>query len=456
MFLSHTSPLVVVVAVSVALGVTSSCRQPPPPPITNHTVWAASTPSAEVYERGDGVPRDYARAFELHRAACRDGRGDLAACDAVIDAMASARGTAFDTRTLLAMLKTICEHGDDVNCARAWFLEAMLDQAWRDRRAPRSPEDEARTDAFEAAIERMEKACDDGSGRACAGLEDLAIGADESTRNRRNELACRAGFLAGCSVLISEMWGCEDWSADGTCELVMAEWRSNPGAQERLAVYERLMARCDAGEADACEGLPGRALPSATLCAAHDYAACSALACLGDDNAAAVARTHGALRLDQCHLAYARALRAWDRGDRDEPPPMAADPMSPMGARRTQPFEAILFRAHGGRDAQGWPRLDVHNVSDQDVVELTLCVVSFDADDHELARVHRTLDAARIPSNGSMQVDLARGAPVPRLGRTSHREVVTYDRIRFANGPAIEDPTRCPPLPWASGAPAGW
>jgi hypothetical protein len=33
-------------------------------------------------------------------------------------------------------------------------------------------------------------------------------------------------------------------------------------------------AACDEGDADACSALPGRDLPAAQLCAAHDYAQC--------------------------------------------------------------------------------------------------------------------------------------------------------------------------------------
>jgi hypothetical protein len=451
MNLGRTSALLAA-TISVALALTSACRQQTATAIANRTASTASPPTAQAYERGNGVPRDYVRAFELHAEDCREGRGDLEACDAVIEAIEFARGTTYEPLTVLSTLKSFCaQSDDDVICVRAWILEAF--QTWRDPKASPSPEEKARTRALQAAAARLATECDAGTGRACDVLGEFDLSADESTKYRRNEIACRAGNTGRCSTLIAELWGCEDWSAEGTCALIIADWQSNPDAQELLAVYERLLAKCNAGDADACEGLPGRALSSATLCSAHDYAACSALACLGDDAARELARRHGALQLGACHLAYGRALRAWDRSDRDEPPPIAADPMDPIGAWHPQPFEAILFRAHGGRDAQGWPRLDVHNVSDQDVVELTLCVVSFDADGHELARVRLTLDAPRIPSSGSVQIDLARHARVPRLGRASDREVVTYDRIRFASGPAIEDPARCPPSPWSHRGP---
>jgi hypothetical protein len=229
----------------------------------------------------------------------------------VLDAIAIARGTTYDPRALLSLSKKLCDQGDDSGCAYASIAEAWLDPARRNPGLRRSPQGKARIDAFDVVRERIENACDRGDARACATLERLNIDEDLSARHLRSDVACRAGFIAGCASIISEIWGCEDWGADDTCESILAWWRNEPGGDERLAVYQRLVARCDAGEADACEGLPGRALPRATLCAAHDYAACSWLACLGDDNAAEIARAHGALRLDDCQLAYNRALRAW-------------------------------------------------------------------------------------------------------------------------------------------------
>jgi hypothetical protein len=53
---------------------------------------------ARALDRGDGVARDYRAAAEIYRSACADGRGDAAACDALIRAHLFARGASEDRK----------------------------------------------------------------------------------------------------------------------------------------------------------------------------------------------------------------------------------------------------------------------------------------------------------------------------------------------------------------------
>lgn len=440
--------LFVAVAMSGALGLASACRPHQPTRITN-SISTASAPSAEAYERGDGVPRDYARAFERHVAACGDGHGDLVACDMVLDAIHSARGTANDDRRFV-LQRTYCAAGDDINCLRHWSIEWDLVDPELDATAASSPKDKARRAAFEAALSRIEAACEGGNGRACAAMEELNLGDvdfEEYSRDRRNDMACRAGFIDRCDALLWKLRDCAVWltTDSAACDRVVTAWRSDPVHRAQLAAYERLDAMCDAGEARACDVIPGRALPDDDLCTAHDYAACATLACFGDDAAGERARRNGASHLAACDRAYRRALQAWHRCGRDEPPPVVADRRDPPERATMQVFVPLVFRERGGRDERGWPRYDVYNLTDQPVVEFTVCVVSYDKDANEVLRVREVVDAAPIPAHGSVRLELGRAGRVPRLGRASWKERIGYEQIRYADGAVAEWPTQCQP-----------
>ena len=68
------------------------------PEVANHPATPPGSPieRAHAYERGAGIGRDYRAAAELYRTACDDGRGDVAACGALIRAGLRARGTDFN------------------------------------------------------------------------------------------------------------------------------------------------------------------------------------------------------------------------------------------------------------------------------------------------------------------------------------------------------------------------
>ena len=48
---------------------------------------------------------------------------------------------------------------------------------------------------------------------------------------------------------------------------------SDEGAR-LVAMFERVVAHCDAGDVDACASLPGRAIPESALCDAGDFPSC--------------------------------------------------------------------------------------------------------------------------------------------------------------------------------------
>lgn len=437
-------------AVIVALG--AGCQRSPSAAVDNVDNRKGTTTtrtSAQTYERGDGVPRDYARAFEIHIADCKDGRGDLAACDAALDASVSARGTARDGRRELRLLQAMCTRGDGVGCFQSMYLEAMGDRFRRNTfGVPDDPETDERFKAkFDAALHRVERACARGEGRACAVMFGL-VGGDGGTAEERRrdhaDVACQQGSVELCNWLIVELWGCDDGDDLQACERVVGEWRSRPWNERQLAALDRLQTWCDAGEARACDELPGRPIPDEQLCAAHDYRACDSLACMGDDAAGELAARHGADA--NCNVAHGRALKRWRAQGADEPPPIAADPMEPIGSRPTKPFEAVMFRVHGGRDRRGWPRYDVHNISDQPVVELVVCAYAHDEEGNLLARVREGVPIVPIPPNGSVLLELGRDDTIPKLRREAVAGSISYDRIRFANTTAVEDLGRCPPL----------
>jgi hypothetical protein len=285
-------------------------------------------------------------------------------------------------------------------------------------------------------------------------MEELNLGDvefQEYSRDRRNDIACQAGYVDACNGLLWPLRDCLEGHLedDAACKHVITTWRSQPHNEARLGAYERLVAMCEAGDAKACDVFPDRAIPDDVLCIAHDYIACARLACFGDGVAGELAGRNGVSHPVGCGHAHQRAFRAWRQSGQDEPPPVVVSLRGPPRRAQMQFSEPLVFREHGGRDNRGWPRYDVYNLSDQAVVEVVVCAESFDESLNEIARVEKSIEAVPIPANGSVVLELSAGSAsdrVPRLGRRSWRERITYRRIGLANGDVIEGPTaRCQP-----------
>ena len=428
----------------VACGNRSEPKKAPGSP----TARAWTIEDARNYERGAGVPRDYERAAEIYAHLCAHGHADTAACDGLIQAIVAARGITYDPLEILRLAAVMCGRGDDVMCVLSGFLEALS--------VPPGERFERDTSAIEAASERVEAACDAGDGRACQGILDFSFGGGggssaEWTRRERNGTACRQGWVEACDGLVYELGHCDDGDRDAdeieVCERFhVDDWKSHDYDADKLDALTRLRDLCAAGDAPACEALPGKAIPDEELCAAKDYGACAALGCLGDDEAAAAARDHAA-RPD-CDAAYRRAMRRWRHDVKVSPtdpgpPPIVADPMDRMWGRPSSPFRWVEFRAHGGRDRKAWPRLDAYNLGQQDVVELSICAYGYDEDGIQTARA-RLSSRTPVPVNGSVQLELATGNPA-ELPIETREVIVDYDLVRFdPDDPPIEDASRCP------------
>lgn len=240
---------------------------------SHDNVVKVSIDDARAYERGTTGPRDYRKAAEVYASLCRDGAGDLAACHALLRATYEARGVAFDRAAAATLGLAICERGDSFGCVTAIIF--------RDHTT-------ISAEQLAAAGKRSESAEDDclaGNHAACeAALLVHGIGAANTAANTAERgralglAACKIGVLDGCDLLVTQ-----DKYANA----------ARVGVQHALDV---LTAACDAGDATACEALPGRRVDPALLCAAHAYQACAEVGCRGDESAATLAREHGVTR----------------------------------------------------------------------------------------------------------------------------------------------------------------
>ena len=93
------------------------------PPVANTSASDRSLiAEARAAERGKGGARDYARAADLYTRACDEGRGELAACIELLDAIEMARGIAYRRDRVIELHRALCRLGDPVSCAKnAWL-----------------------------------------------------------------------------------------------------------------------------------------------------------------------------------------------------------------------------------------------------------------------------------------------------------------------------------------------
>ncbi len=230
---------------------------------------AQSLDRAHALELGDGLPRDYAAAVAIYRDACAEGRGDAAACGAVIRALMFARGADEDRATATRLASQACSaRRDPFSC----MMTALFSEREDDIPEP------LRTTVFDV-LKHM-AACDRVHMSECYATmagRGLDLG-DSSAASRRHEerdlQLCRVGIAEACGdILYDARYGMmTDSAAEAT----------------RL-----LQAACDVHDAYACAFAPDRKpVPPRDLCAAHDYEACAEAGCAGDAAAKQLAANH--------------------------------------------------------------------------------------------------------------------------------------------------------------------
>jgi hypothetical protein len=251
--------------------------QPAEQSLENRTATPSGSPieRAHAYERGTGVGRDYRAAAELYRAACDDGRGDIAACGALIRAGLRSRGADFNKVVLQAFATRICVDRRDVfGCVAADMLSGS------ERDIPESV-----MAVIKDVLTNLPEC--DAAHRSVCEARLLADGLDFSDGTTA-QFRRAALYYQLCSVGIVE--GCRE-----------AVRSSHLSAQEVADARLRLAAACDAGDADACVASPDRKpIPPNKLCAANDYQACGAAGCRGDAQAAKLAASHGVVGGSDC------------------------------------------------------------------------------------------------------------------------------------------------------------
>jgi len=421
--------------------VLAACGAKPAPSIEARaqTSWLER---AQAAERGQGVPRDYAKAAAIYAAICNEGRGELAACRRLIDAIGDARGVDRDVQRAIAIARTICARHDMVGCIVTAFATPRYDQSDR-REEP----------VVQAEIDRHRDytaECERGDAAACEAALAMQFpnfqGSSglEARQNALRAMACRAGVLSGCVALLEKLEECRFEAGATRCaDKVIAEWKKY-GDTDPLGALERVRAVCDRGDAEACETLPGREISYAERCRAHDWGACAAMACLGDKVAGEVAKLHAAEANCTKEGNLEEARRA--------PPPksraaLPAEPALKLSAGNRAPFRSLVFRRLATEpDDWSWPKFEIANVGSDEVSYMRGWVYAYDTAGHEVARTSVYFGAAPI--------DLKPGATftpsffvggmeyVPDAAATFE---VCYDSISFASRRnATIDSATCP------------
>ncbi len=414
-------------AATIAL---TACRAPV---VDHRTTDPATLDRAYDLERGHGVGRDYARAAAIYEHLCNEGDGDQAACDELVDAIADARGVTRDLGRVAVIATARCRHGDSVMCVYASLLAAGA----RGHGPDGGP-------TLSAAIDNVEHECAAGDARACKIAMLGWLGDDPNALAKHRGLSltsCRAGAMHSCAELIRDVTACVESRDVAACvDHTLDLWRVNRAADaDRVQAFDLVTTACDAGDAIACAALPGRALTSDQACTANDYAGCAALACFGDEPAAALARAHAATADCMVVRAEARVARTRVIVARDSD---GANPRRVTFSDRAT-SDPIELEASAEHDSASWPRIEIHNVGRDRIADLSLCLYAIGSDGEQLARVHATAIARPpIDSRASVVVELEGVESKPPL---TSRVVVHYDRVGLSGGDsAFDDPNRCP------------
>jgi TPR repeat protein len=421
---------------SIALATLAACWGSSPVSLSTD-VAGVTLAQARSLEYGRGVSRDYRKAAAIYDRLCADGRGSMEACHDLADAIRDGRGVSVDRRRLGSLTSVLCERADAAACLTA----AIIEQA--DSRG-------AANVKLSAAVERAEHACAKADGRACLLVAELDGGSGsqaEHAQRLKYNTACRAGLVDACRNLTAELGTCgePDVGDPAACEeRLLTEWRAH-GEVDRVHAVGWLQEACASGDARACSHLPSRRLTRAELCASHDFNACAALGCTGDDAADKLARIHG-VTAPNCHVAGKAAHLEWRRKP-EGLPPIVADRRPATSPRPTPPFDAIRATHHGGRDRKGWPRYDLYNRSDQAVLDLIVCAYAYDASINQIARAELSPAELPLPPGAIVQVELARGTgTIPELTSAAVQFEISYQRVGLGSQPTATDHTRCPVL----------
>jgi len=251
---------------TLALASTTCSTKPPPDPAVATPLRESSLASrgyteelAMIYERGDGLPRDYTKANQIHQRLCADGTGDLVACRRLVVNYSRHRGELEDPRVdVMKLLTLACQGGDWLSCGSY----VQFDEA--------------------AAL----TACESDQPAACLAINSTHFmsqsGTVESEDAERRERACRRGILEACMEIVTYAGHADEAPLDEAAEAVTAA--------------------CDRGDADACAVL-GKPIDPAELCRANDFEAC-AIAGASDPGALAKACDHDVLEACES-LAFA-------------------------------------------------------------------------------------------------------------------------------------------------------
>ncbi|HVK87011.1 MAG TPA: hypothetical protein VM513_22985 [Kofleriaceae bacterium] len=263
----------------LALGCGSTSSPPPPP--TNTAAAAVRTDEARRYLLGDEVPRDYRKAAALYRTTCGEGCGEQPACEALLGLALAGRGTVLG-RSELAVAARLCDRGLPEACLVAGFKGVRDEKMIADK----------------IDMKAVAARCDAGDVGACRSelATDLGLGGGSSHQERLAELRVRV-CLDGkenrvCAEHVKTMWYECETRGQRCIDQLVAEAKGmklDDHAKTIENVWARIRSACDAGDADACEAVPGRELAARVLCDAGDFAACDKLAEGGDAHAARVA-----------------------------------------------------------------------------------------------------------------------------------------------------------------------
>jgi C-terminal peptidase prc len=144
---------------------------------------------AESYERGRGVPTDFAMASSLYEWACSAGYGD--ACSSLGQMYADARGFPKDAKVAEAYFDRGCQLGSGVGCTNAG-VSALTQHTWEIWNFSNRGK----------AIGYYQKACELGEPIGCSNLASMYEGGDDAGDRARAQAyydrSCRLGRELSC------------------------------------------------------------------------------------------------------------------------------------------------------------------------------------------------------------------------------------------------------------------
>lgn len=231
-----------------------------------------------------GNARDYRRAATAYAAKCADGCGDLAACRSLFDLEVRSRGIAPKLADFSALVR-MCARDDMQACSIVSIVGLVHS---------------------ETDVGHPEKRCADGDASACRmelglayfgglspteGKVDEAAATAQLERQMTNSAStlCKGGMIDACKSMVEhELSPCLD-RADCITTVSEARRARKIDPAPLMFAWERVQQACGAGDADACELVPGKHIAPKSLCDAGDFVRCAELGKKGDASAAKVA-----------------------------------------------------------------------------------------------------------------------------------------------------------------------